>query len=68
VLFFKITFWTLAYILSSDGILEQVKMEADNVVGVDSKSRLYYAVCIINIINFHFLIFAINVRNWVAEI
>jgi len=39
VLCVKITFWALAYILSSDSILQRVKMEIDDVVGVDSKSR-----------------------------
>jgi len=33
----KITFWTLAYILSSDVILRQVKMEVDDVVAVSNK-------------------------------
>jgi len=39
VLCVEITFWTLAYILTSDSILQQVKTEIDDVVSVDSKSR-----------------------------
>ena len=52
---FKITFWTLAYILSSDSILQQVKMEVNDIIGVGTKSR--FTVCCFCALHLVFMVF-----------
>jgi len=62
----QVTFWTLAYILTSDDILQQVKLQVDDAVGVDSKSKLtlsmYYATCVLTIfyVTFHSIYYCLQ--------